>query len=392
MKILHFMTRLILGGAQENTVFSCEGQLDAGHEVTLAFGPIYGPEGSLLERVEAGGVRAVELPMMKRAIDPVADARCYGQCRTLIRELRPDVVHTHSSKAGIIGRYAAWAERVPAVVHTIHGLPFHPYQSKLKNALYIMSERAAAKRCHAIVCVAEAMMRQALAAGVGRAEQYETIYSGMEIEPFLAAAGEREAVRERLNLQADDVVLGTVARLAELKGHDDLLDVLPELIERNGRVKLLWVGDGWWRGRLEQRIERMGMRDRVRMTGLVRPSEIPSMISAMDVLVHPSYREGLPRTMPQALLTGVPVAGYDCDGAPEVCIEGLTGRLVPTGDVKALGEAMAWLIDHPAERRAMGEEGRRRCRQRFDKAEMVRRLDALYRRLLGKERPRPRLR
>ncbi|MEX0741352.1 MAG: glycosyltransferase, partial [Phycisphaeraceae bacterium] len=121
MKILHLITRLILGGAQENTLLSCEGQAAAGHEVTLAFGPIYGPEGSLLERAQGGGYELAELSAMIRAVRPWTDVRCYYQVRKLIRELKPDVVHTHSSKAGIIGRAAAWAEGVPAVVHTIHG-------------------------------------------------------------------------------------------------------------------------------------------------------------------------------------------------------------------------------------------------------------------------------
>ncbi|MFA7237534.1 MAG: glycosyltransferase, partial [Phycisphaeraceae bacterium] len=108
MKVLHLITRLILGGAQENTVLSCEGQRQAGHDVTLAFGPIYGPEGSLRDRAERSGCKLVELPAMKRAILPGTDWRCYRQCLRLIREIKPDVVHTHSSKAGIIGRMAAW--------------------------------------------------------------------------------------------------------------------------------------------------------------------------------------------------------------------------------------------------------------------------------------------
>src|SRR5688572_28081557 len=118
MKILHLITRLILGGAQENTVLTCEGLAKRGHEVTLAFGPIYGPEGSLLERAKTGGYELVELSAMVRSVNPWTDWRCYQQCRRLIRRLKPDVVHTHSSKAGIVGRAAATAEGVPAVVHT----------------------------------------------------------------------------------------------------------------------------------------------------------------------------------------------------------------------------------------------------------------------------------
>ena len=178
MRIMHISTRLILGGSQENTVLSCEGQAERGHAVSLVFGPIYGPEGSHLERAQAhGGIECIETPHLVRQLSPIKDWRCYCDLRRLIRTWKPDVVHTHSSKAGILGRFAAWKENVPRVVHTIHGLPFHPYQSFWRNAVYILAERMAAKRCHVIVCVAKAMQDQALKAGVGKEEQYRVVYS-----------------------------------------------------------------------------------------------------------------------------------------------------------------------------------------------------------------------
>ncbi len=387
MKIVHFITRLILGGAQENTVLSCEGQHAAGHEVTLAFGPIYGPEGSLAERAKAGGYRLVELPAMVRPLHPLKDIACLKQCKQLIRQIGPDVVHTHSSKAGIVARAAAWRLDVPAVVHTIHGLAFGPYQAAWKNKLYIALERYAAGRCHRIVSVADAMTRQALDAGIGTPDQYTTIYSGMEVEHYLHGPADRAATRAALGIADDELVIGTVARLAELKGHDDLIDVLPRLIEAAPRLKLLWVGDGWWRDRLTRRLVDAGLTDRVVMTGLVPPDHVPRYIRAMDVLAHPSYREGLPRTVPQALLCGVPVATYDCDGAGEVCLDGQTGRLVPTGDTAALGEALVDLLADANRRLAMARAGRELCGQRFDAARMVSQLDALYRHVLQTDAP-----
>lgn len=382
MKILHLITRLILGGAQENTVLTCEGQARAGHDVTLAYGPIYGPEGSLLQRASRGGYELVELPTMIRAVRPWTDWQCYRQCRALIRRVKPDVVHTHSSKAGIIGRAAAHAEKAPAIVHTIHGLAFHPYQSRLVHAGYVAAEKWAARRCDRIACVADAMSRQALAAGVGRAEQYQTVYSGMEIGPFLESPAHREATRAELGLNDEDVAIGTVARLAELKGHDDLLEALGPALRQRPHLKLLWVGDGWWRERLEQKVRQMRLTQQVVITGLVPPERVPAMMSAMDLLVHPSYREGLARTLGQALLSGVPIVSYDCDGAGEVCIDGRTGRLAPTGDIEALRSATMWMIDHPAEARAMAQAGREDCRLRFDAAVMVEQLLDLYRRIL----------
>lgn len=384
LRIMHISTRLILGGSQENTVLCCEGQTDAGHTVSLVYGPIYGPEGSLLERVkQRGGIDTIQTPNLVRDLSPMRDVRCYFDLKKIIAQWKPDVVHTHSSKAGILGRLAAWKARVPCVVHTIHGLAFHPYQTKWRNAIYIASERFAAPRCHRIVCVADAMRDQALAARVGRRDQYVTVYSGIEIEPFVQPKHSQQAMRTELGLTEDDFVLGTIARLAELKGHDDLLDALSPMMHTHPNLKLLWVGDGWWRDRLMKRIQRLGLESQVVLTGLVEPQRIPACLGAMSVLVHPSYREGLPRAVPQALLSGVPAIVYDVDGAKEVCIDGEVGRLVPPGDLAALRDAVQWMMDHPKERQEMGQRGRERCKDRFAAAQMVKKLETIYAQVLA---------
>jgi glycosyltransferase involved in cell wall biosynthesis len=382
---MHISTRLILGGSQENTVLSAEGQAQRGHDVSLVFGPIYGPEGSLLDRVRRHGqIETIETPNLVRKVAPLTDLRCYFDLRKLIRRWAPDVVHTHSSKAGILGRLAAWREGVPCVVHTIHGLAFHPYQSRLRNAVYILAERAAAKRCHRLIGVAEAMREQALAASIGRLEQYVTVYSGIQVEQFTHPAWVRPEVRAELGFAEDDFVVGTISRLAELKGHDDLLDALGPLMRDRPNLKLLWVGDGWWRDRLLGRVTEMGFQRRLAHTGLIRPQEIPKHLLAMDVLAHPSYREGLPRAVPQALLSGVAVVVYDVDGAKEVCVDGEVGRLVPPGDRAALRASVQWMMDHPDERRAMGQRGRDACRHRFAAPVMLEQLEAVYASVLGR--------
>ncbi len=280
VRILHISTRLILGGSQENTVLSCEGQARLGHEVHLAFGPIYGPEGSMLERVkvfrtaDGRGITTHEVPNLVRQISPIKDRRCGGELRELIRQIKPDVVHTHSSKAGIIGRAAAWSVLCSGsasfgIVHTIHGPPFMPVEGSpirrlktlLINRAYVAAERHAAARCHMIVSVADAMTELFLSRGIGRHEQYVTVYSGMETERFLgAAAGEdRGSMRKALGFADSDIVVGTVARLAEHKGHDDLLDALGEELKSRPNLKLLWVGDGWWRERLITKARGMGL-------------------------------------------------------------------------------------------------------------------------------------
>ena len=388
MRIMHISTRLILGGSQENTVLSCEGQAEHGHDVSLVFGPIYGPEGSLLDRVKThGGVETIETPNLVRELAPIRDFKCYRELRRLIRGWKPDVVHTHSSKAGILGRAAAWKERVPCVIHTIHGLAFHPYMSTWRNAVYIFSERFAAKRCHRIACVADAMREQALAEGIGKPQQYVTVYSGMEVDQYVQPNWTRDAVREELGISEGDFVLGTIARLAELKGHDDLLDSLEELMKQRPELKLLWVGDGWWADRLLGRVRELGLEGRVISTGLVPPEEIPKYLQAMDVLAHPSYREGLPRTVTQALLNSTAVVAYDVDGTKEVCIDGETGFLISPGDLTALRGAVAKMIDDSGKRAEMGRRGQALCRERFSASHMVEHLERIYADVLAHPEP-----
>lgn len=396
LRILHISTRLILGGSQENTILSCEGQAALGHEVHLAFGPIYGPEGTMRPRVEAfnalhpeNPIGLHEVPDLVREVSPRRDARGRRQLRDLIARLRPDIVHTHSSKAGILGRLAAWdvSQTIPiGIVHTIHGPPFMPIEGGLMrrmrigliNAIYARAERLAAKRCDVIVGVADAMAEQFLARRIGSSEQYLTVRSGMETRSFLAAPSLRDETRAELGIAPADFVIGTVARLAQHKGHDDLLEALAGDLQREPSWKLLWVGDGWWRERLLERAERAGLRGRIIVTGLVPPERIPAMLSAMDLLAHPSSREGLPRTVPQALLAGVCPVAYDADGTREACIDGETGRLVPVGDTRGLGEAIRTLANDPAARARLAERGRAMCREMFSAETMVRELEAVY--------------
>lgn len=398
MRILHISTRLILGGSQENTVLSCEGQADLGHDVHLAFGPIYGPEGSMLDRVRAFAtengrtIATHEVPDLVREVSPLRDRRCLAQLDALIRDIQPDIVHTHSSKAGVLGRLAAWRvwksnpARTPAVIHTIHGPPFMPVEGspigrakvRTKNLIYTLAERRAARACHRIVSVADAMTEQFRARGIGTPDLYTTVRSGMDTSPYLAPEPTREAVRAELSIDESDFVIGTVARLAQHKGHDDLLDALGGDMRADPRLKLLWVGDGWWRDRLMERAHTLGVEDQVIATGLVPPERVPVLLRAMDVLAHPSYREGLPRTVPQALLSGVLPIATDTDGTGEVCRDMQTGRLVTVGDTAALRAAVRWAREQPNEARALAQRGREECRVAFSAETMVAELDRVY--------------
>lgn len=383
MRIAHLITRMIVGGAQENTLLNCQDLIrDYGDEVLLVTGPALGPEGDLLQQGRGGDLPVRYIPDLQRAIHLARDWRAYREIKRVLREFRPDVVHTHSAKAGILGRMAAWSLGVPAIVHTVHGAPFGPYDPWPRRKFYQACERYAARRCHALVSVADAMTDLMASAGVAPREKFTTIYSGMQVEPFLKANEHRDRVRRELGFGPEHVVVGKIARLFELKGHDDVITAAMYL-DGDPNLHYLFVGDGAWRQRLQNDIAKAGLTDRFHFTGLVAPSRIPELLGAMDILVHASQREGLARALPQALLAGKPIVSYDIDGAREVCLDGETGFLVRSNYFKDLREPLLKLAGDPALRDRLGQEGRRRFADQFRHETMTRRIRELYQRLLS---------
>jgi len=392
IKVVHVITRLILGGAQENTLLTVEGLVrDGRFDVTLVTGPPLGPEGQLLERAYASGARVIVIPEMRREIHPIRDLSTAVSLDRVLRRLRPHIVHTHSSKAGIIGRLVARWLRVPVVVHTIHGMPFHPYERWYLNALYRNLERVAGLASDKIITVANAMTAAALDAEIAPAEKFRTIYSGMEVECFLADPGDRRRLREIYGIGPDTIVVGKVARLAELKGHEYLVQAAEELALRFGDLKFLLVGDGRLRDEIERDVNARGLTDRFIFAGLVAPDRIPGMIRMMDIVVHCSLREGLARVLPQGLVSAKPVVSFDVDGAPEVVIDGKTGFLVRPGNVPMLVERLAALIESPALRQKLGEAGRECFAEQFRWQHMVKEIigeyDVLLRQAARRRRP-----
>jgi glycosyltransferase involved in cell wall biosynthesis len=370
---------MILGGAQENTLLTCRGQHRDGHEVTLITGPALGPEGELISAAENNGFRTIIIDELQREIAPRIDAEAAKKLDKILRELKPDIVHTHSSKAGILGRKVAAKIGTSKIVHTIHGLAYHKYNSWWRNKLYIALEKRAALRSDAIISVADAMTIQALAAGVGKPCQYTTVYSGMEVEPYLQRSPEADAFRDSLNLPDGAILVTQVSRLAELKGHEFIIAAAEKI--RDPRIIFCLVGDGHWRGRIEKDIRKRGLTERFRLTGLLPPSQIPTVMHATDVLVHCSLREGLARTLPQAMLAGKPVISFDIDGAREV-VDASTGILLPPKDTAGLVEGITLLADHPQLRDELGTAGRQRCKTQFDWRTMVSQIQNVYEKIL----------
>jgi len=378
-----------LGGAQENTIITCKHLAQRGHDVTLITGPAIGPEGELFNQTKGQDYKVVVLNRLRRAIHPFNDTVSYFQIKKLLRQLQPDIVHTHSAKAGILGRFAGhslkgqWADNLPVVVHTIHGLAYHPYQSEWLNRFYIAIEKSAAKRTDFFISVADAMTAQATAAGIGKPEQFVTAYSAIEEDDFLESISQerKRDFRRKYGIGEDSIVLVTIARLFMLKGHKYIIESAKQLSMRFENCAWLFVGDGNLAEHFKQQVRKLGLADRIKFTGLLPPSQIPLAIQSSDILVHCSLREGLARTLPQAMLCGKSAVSFDVDGAREVVNEN-TGRLIQPQNVEQLTNACAELIEDKNLRGRLGRTGREFVKEKFAPETMVDTIEAVYRKLL----------
>jgi glycosyltransferase involved in cell wall biosynthesis len=390
LRVLHIITRLIVGGAQENTLLTAIGQhRTPGMKVTLLAGIDDGPEGNLHDRAEAAGLDLRLMKELVRPIAPLTDAIAFAKLVAFIRNGRYDLVHTHSSKAGILGRIAARTAGTPIVVHTLHSLVFGEHASPAKNALYIRLKKLCAPLTHKLISVCDATKNGAIAAGIGRPEQHITIFSGFHIEPFLRVREQLTVAeaKRRAGFAPEDLVVGKVARLFPQKGHDHFLEAARIIASRQPRAKFLLVGDGILREPLEAKAREYGIRDRFVFAGLVPPDAVPALIQAMDVAVHTSIREGLARVIPQAAAVGKPVVGFALDGTPEAIAHGVSGFLTRPYDAAEVAERVLEILDDAPRRAAMGEAGRTFAAANFPVEVMVDRINQVYRQLVGERLP-----
>jgi glycosyltransferase involved in cell wall biosynthesis len=373
MNICHIITRMILGGAQENTLLTLEYLKNhTPWNIHLAYGPEL-DEGSLVNEVLKLGVHVHPLKFLKRNLNPVDDVRAYFELIHLFSKNNFDLVHTHSSKAGIIGRIAATQAKVPKIVHTIHGLAFDEYQPIIKNFIFRTSEEIASSHCDAIITVCNTMTKLARDQGLGNHAPIETIYSGFDLAPFLNVE-KREADGR--------FVIGMIARMFPFKGYEDFIKLAEPVLSKNKDIDFYLVGDGPLRSMLESWIgKHPDLRYRIVFSGRVPREEIPQHLEKMDMLIHLSWREGLPRTVAQALAAAKPVCVYDIGGASEIVINGLTGFLVPPGDIQEMETCINKIHSNTVLAEEMGIQGRNMTRAKFAVETMGEKIVGLYNRL-----------
>lgn len=374
--VLHAITRLIIGGAQETAIFTAALLDPARFAVHLLCGPQTGSEGSLIEEARARGIPLTILPQLVRQIDPRQDLTALIKLTRFIRQNRFAIVHTHSSKAGILGRLAARMAGTPLIVHTIHGWSFHDYMAAPVRWTYILLERLTARFTDALIVVARPDIDKGLRAGIGQPQQYRLIRSAIPLDEFDPAEFDRAAVRRELGLPLDAPVLGNVGRFSAQKNPLDWVRVAGRVARARPDCHFLLVGDGPLRGQVEAALAAEGIAQRTVLTGLRR--DVPRMLAAMDVFLLTSLWEGLPRVIPQAMAMAVPVVANRADGVAEAIQHGQTGYLVEPGDLESMAAHCLTLLNEPARRHEMGQRGRAYARREFDVQQMVAQIAALY--------------
>jgi glycosyltransferase involved in cell wall biosynthesis len=384
LKIAHVITRMIVGGAQENTLLSIRGQLESGNDAVLITGPSPGREGELLKQTKMPDFEVILFPHLVRELSVYHDILALLKLKKLFKERKFDVVHTHSSKAGILARIAARWAGVPVVVHTVHGQAFHPNEKPWRNCLYIALERLAAKYCDRIYAVAQAMIDQCVAAKVAPVEQYQVVYSGMDTGKFVNSQRSAE-LRAQLGIPADGRVIATVARLFPLKGYEYVIPAAEQVISQFPDAHFLLIGDGPMYNDLQQEIARKNLTENFHFAGLVAPEKVADYLAQADLLWHLSLREGLPRSVVQALASGIPAIGFALDGTPEVVINDVTGMVVPPEDVDAVVQATRKFLENPEFAAECGKRGQEMVKEQFSWPKMAAILEADYRKLLAEK-------
>lgn len=379
MKIAHVITRMIIGGAQENTLSTVIGLKNHGNQVCLISGSSKGPEGSMEYDVKKNAIDIIIVKELIRDISLWHDTIAFFKLGMIFRKNRYDIIHTHSAKAGFLGRIAAKIfSKKSKVVHTLHGSSFHKYQSAIIRYLYILAEKIASFCTDYFISVSSVVLEKHIRAGIGKNQKTSVVRSGFNIEEYGKVQSLREKTRKKLNINEKNILIGMIGRLSPMKGQEYLLRVFEKISSEYPHLHLILVGDGILRKVFEKFVESKSLKGRVHFTGLVNPQDIPAYTSAMDIGVHTSLREGLPRAVVQILAAGKPVIAFDIDGAVEVIKNGINGFLIPAEDEVSLEEKIRYFIKYPEVRKKMGENGRKIIIEEFSVEKMVAEIEKIY--------------
>ena len=384
IRVLHPITRLIVGGAQENTMFTAFLLDKSRYHVEIISGPQTGSEGSLIGEVRARSIPLTIFPHMLRQVNPYHDILCLLKLTRFIQRGKFTIVHTHSSKAGILGRLAAKLAGTPIIIHTVHGWSFHEHMHPAVRNTYILLERWIARFTDTMIAVAEKDIEKGLKYRIGRPEQYRLIRSAIPLDEFDPERVDRDTARAELDIPRGAYVLGNVGRFSTQKNPLDWVRVAGRVGRSLPESRFLLVGDGPLLPEVKVALAEEGILHRTILTGLRR--DVPRLMAAMDVFMLTSLWEGLPRVIPQAMAMGLPVVANAVDGSSEAVVPGETGYLCPPGALDEMAQHCVELMKDPARRQAMGKKGQEYASKEFDVRQMVTQIDAVYQEALARSK------
>lgn len=387
--VVHIITKLELGGAQQNTLFTVAHLDRDRYEPAL----IAGTAGLLVEEArQLKGVRLFLVPALVREIRPWKDLAALFKIarilRTIKRNLRKKsrnaagavIVHTHSSKAGILGRWAAWLAGIRCIVHTVHGFSFHQFQPRLTRAVYVLLERLTASITSSFILVSRANMEEGIRGEIFTPDKAVLIRSGIDISEYQSVQCDRMAVRASLGIANGSPLVGMIACFKPQKAPLDFIKAARLVLAEYPQAEFIMVGDGELRSRIEALADELTIADKVHLVGWRR--NVPQIMHAIDLLVLTSLWEGLPRVLPQAMAAGVPVVASDVNGSREAVRDGVNGFLVQPHDVQDMARKILYVLTHPEEARVMGRNGKGMV-QEFDIWKMLRQQEELYAHVSG---------
>ncbi len=394
IKLLHIITRFDKGGSAENTFLTARNLDKDRYDVMLVTGssppansPVHSkdPETAAIEaniaNLHAKGVQLILLAELVRDLSPFSDLSAFLSLVRIIRREKPQIVHTHTSKAGFLGRWAAWLCRIPIIVHTPHGHVFWGYFGPCRTRLFIALERWTARITTKLVMLTEREKADHLRLRIAPDEKFAVIHSGIDLSRFRPDPARKAEIRSALEIPSESIVVATVGRLTAVKGQDTLIRAIAECLRQGEKVFLLILGEGELRSDLEALSAELGIAEAVRFLGW-RP-DVASVIDACDIFCLPSLNEGMGKAIVEAMAMGKPVIASDVGGIPDLVIPGENGILVPPGDSNALAKAILNLRDHPEMSVKMGKQGRGKA-LRYGVESMLNKIDGLYSGLLAK--------
>ena len=390
-KVLQIITRLNIGGTASHVIIITHELNKIGYKVILVKGTEGKSEGDMMDFAEAKGVEPYVIPRLGREVGFRNDIVAFYKIYRLIKKEKPKIVHTHTAKAGALGRIAAWLAGVPVILHTFHGHVLTGYFGRVKSWVFIQVEKMLALISTKLIIVNDEIKKELIDMGIGEKEKFEVVPAGLELKPFFESEKYRGMLKKELGLPGDSVLIGIVGRLVPIKGHKYFLEAAKIILDTGYKIqdaryddselKFVIVGDGDLRQELEDYSNKLGISGNVIFTGFRQ--DLPKIYADLDIVALTSINEALGLVLVEAMASGKPVVATNVGGVPSLVKHGVNGLLIKSQDVQALSDAIIKLLNDSDLRQKMGREGRSSVFPRYDISQLVKRVDLLYTQMIA---------